>query len=194
MRKFLIIILLIFDTCYAQISDTKIKFVADKKIQSFTFDFGFGNVNKFSSAYRLGLNVRTKNNWNYNLDYDDFISDDLYPFIDQSYLINDISIRFGKLYRKGIWLYGAGIGPSYFLKNTVLDANNFLSPKVLHETTIGLSPKINIILAPLPWFGIGVSYNYNLNTIQSTNMLWFSIYTGRLRFKLKKYKSNYNNL
>jgi hypothetical protein len=79
MRKFLIIILLIQSTCYAQIHDVKIKHVTDRKIQSLTFDFGFGNVNKFSSAYRLGLNLRTKNNWNYNLDYDDFISDDLYP-------------------------------------------------------------------------------------------------------------------
>lgn len=172
--------------------------VSEKKIQSLTFDFGFGKVksnpNSTASALSVGLNFRTIKNWNYNLEYSNYISDDFYPFVDNSYLINDLSLRIGKLYRKGIWLYGIGVGPSYFLKSTVLNTTNFLSPRMLNETTIGLSSKANLILAPLPWIGFGVSYRYNMNLIQSTNMLWFSIYTGRLRFKLKKYKTNYNNL
>jgi hypothetical protein len=181
-------------TCIAQVNSVAKKNISEKKIQLFALDIGGSNSKVYFGEIHLGLNLKTQKNWNLNFEYNRFLNDDLYPLTINSYLISDVSLRFGKLYRKGIWLYGANIGPSYVLKNKVNNLSNIFDPEYETKTTIGLSPKITLIVAPLSWLGMGVSYNYNFNSIQTTNMLWLSLYIGRVRFKLKKYQINYQKL
>jgi hypothetical protein len=164
------------------------KNVNDRHIQGLFAEIGFGNSKSYFQATRLGLNFRAKNNWHINLDYDGYVNDVLYPLQINSYLLGDISLRLGKQYRRGIWLYGATIGPSYFFKNRVTNVRNFIIADFAFSSTIGLSPKVSLIATPTKWLGFGVSYNYNLNSIESTNLLWFSVYLGRMRFKLKDYQ------
>lgn len=165
--------------------------VNTKVIQGIYMEIGFGISPKYVSATRLGLNFRSKKNWQINLDYDGYVNEEFYPIKINTYLLGDISLRLGKQYRKGIWLYGAAIGPSYFFKNRVTNVRNFVIADFDFSSTIGISPKVSIIAAPTRWLGLGISYNYNLNAIESTNLLWFSIYLGKMRYKLKDYQNIY---
>ena len=173
---------------YSQETNYNKKNVNDRHIQGLYAEIGFGSSKSYFQATRLGLNFRAKNNWHINLDYDGYVNDEVYPLQINSYLLGDVSLRLGKQYRKGIWLYGATIGPSYFFKNRVTNVRNFVIADFAFSSTIGISPKVSIIATPTKWLGLGVSYNYNLNSIESTNLLWFSVYLGKMRFKLKDYQ------
>lgn len=173
---------------YSQENNYNKKNVNDRHIQGLYAEIGFGSSKSYFQATRLGLNFRAKNNWHINLDYDGYVNDEVYPLQINSYLLGDVSLRLGKQYRKGIWLYGATIGPSYFFKNRVTNVRNFVIADFAFSSTIGLSPKISIVATPTKWLGLGVSYNYNLNSIENTNLLWFSVYLGKMRFKLKDYQ------
>jgi hypothetical protein len=191
MKKIIFFIYLIFvisTNSFSQKTQFKERDVNTNVIQGIYMELGFGNSFSYVSATRLGLNFRTKNNWHLNLDFDTYVNDEFYPIKINSYLLGDLSLRLGKQYRKGIWLYGAAIGPSYFFKNRVSDVSNFVVADFNFSSTIGISPKVSIIAVPTRWFGLGISYNYNLNAIESTNLLWFSIYLGKMRYKLKDYQ------
>lgn len=181
--------LVVYFNTFSQKSQFKERDVNIKIIQGIYMELGFGSSSSYVSATRLGLNFRTKNNWHLNLDFDTYVNDEFYPIKINSYLIGDLTLRLGKQYRKGIWLYGAAIGPSYFFKNRVTDVRNFVIADFDFSSTIGVSPKVSIIAVPTRWLGLGISYNYNLNAIESTNLLWFSIYLGKMRYKLKDYQN-----
>lgn len=184
-------IFILFSDTYSQDKNFNNKNVNNKKLQGLYTEIGFGISKTYFSATRLGLNFRTKNNWLINLDYDGYVNDEIYPIKINTYLLGDISLRLGKQYRRGIWLYGAGIGPSYFFKNRVTNVRNIVIADFDYSSTIGISPKVSIIATPTRWLGLGISYNYNLNAIENTNLLWFSIYLGKMRYKLKDYQNIY---
>lgn len=190
--KLIVLIIFIFSSCtlyvFSQETNYNKKNVNDRHLQGLYAEIGFGSSRSYFQATRLGLNFRAKNNWHINFDFDGYVNDVVYPLQINSYLLGDFSLRLGKQYRKGIWLYGATIGPSYFYKNRVTNVRNFVLADFAFSSTIGLSPKVSIIATPTKWLGLGVSYNYNLNSIESTNLLWFSVYLGKMRFKLKDYQ------
>lgn len=169
------------------------KEVNERYMHGLYMEVGFSVSRFYKQGTKLGLNYRSRQNWHINLELETHVNDKAYPLLIGTYLAGNATLRLGKQYRKGIWLYGASVGPSYFFKNQVIGISNFIFPDFSLSGAVGVSPKVSLIATPTRWLGLGLSYDYNLNSIENTGLLWFSVYLGRMRFRLSDYKNKYQN-